>query len=194
MMIFSKFSYAINVLSFRDTRCLMKIAIADSTDDRSYKSQMCPIDLHNVLAMTEDDDDNFMLRLMSIDYDKSAATQLVSFPLICQQKCGNGSVLISFSSIFCSRIAPCRWPYFHNGNMRIDGDLTATRTCCGFYLVRLVANRLQPWKRIDNIQDIPYSVFDYWILNSGQIYITNNEFDHNSTVLVEKPDLRSENF
>ena len=52
--------------------------------------------------MTEDLDGNCTLGLMSIDYDKSAATQLHSLPLKCQQKCGNPSVLISFGSIFCS--------------------------------------------------------------------------------------------
>ena len=86
------------------THCYRKIAFADSTDDRSYKRQrqMCPIDLYHLLAITHDYDDNYMLHLMSIDYDKSAATKLDSLPLICQQKCGNGSVLISFGCIFCS--------------------------------------------------------------------------------------------
>ena len=51
-------------------------------------------------------------------------------------------------------------PFFYYGIMRIDGDLIAVLTCCGFDLVRLVANRLQPWKHIHIIQDISHSYFD----------------------------------
>ena len=102
MMIFSKFFHDKNVLNFRDTHCFRKIAFADSINCRSYERQMGPINLHHVLTLTKDRDDISTLRLMSIDYNTSAATQLDSCPLICQQECGYWSVLISFSSIFCS--------------------------------------------------------------------------------------------
>ena len=94
MMICRKFFYAINVLNFCVSHCFRKIAIDDPTDDRFYERQLYPIDLHHLLAMTEDRDDNCTLGLMSIDYDKSAATQLHSLPLKCQQKCGVSSDLI----------------------------------------------------------------------------------------------------
>ena len=55
------------------------------------------------------------------------------------------------------------------GNMRIEDRLIAIFTCCCYDLVRLVDNRLQPWKHIKISQDITYIIFDNWMLSNGQI-------------------------
>ena len=64
------------------------------------------------------------------------------------------------------------------GNMRVDGDLITIVTCCAYDLVRLVANRLQPWKRIARYQ-ASYIIFSHFtqMLSNGQIIVICNIYN-----------------
>ena len=61
--------------------------------------------------------------------------------------------------------------------MRTDGDLIAIRTCCGYVLLRLVIDRLQPWKHIKNIQHKHFNSFANWMLSNGQLIGIDNRRD-----------------
>ena len=61
-------------------------------------------------------------------------------------------------------------------NLCIENNVIAIRTCCGFNLVRLVENRLQPWKKIAyKRQNFEYFQEFSWLLSAERIIGTRYE-------------------
>ena len=54
-----------------------------------HEQQLCPIDIHFILALLLSANQENMLRLMSIDYKQSSASTLHSLPITCEKGCRN---------------------------------------------------------------------------------------------------------
>ena len=65
---------------------------------------------------------------------------------------------------------------WNESNLRIANNIIAILTCCGYDLVRLVDNRLQPWKKIAcNWPSFEYLLEVTWVLYEGRIIGTRHE-------------------
>ena len=66
-------------------------AYAEANLPLDYEQQLCPIDVHFILTLmyTYSDEQENMLRLMSLDYEQSSASTLHAPAITCDKGCKN---------------------------------------------------------------------------------------------------------